>query len=229
MQIKFTWPYCLGLLAFIFVFGQLHEVAHLVTALLVCGCPGKQDDFNLWTTCAACVNSPHEYFATIAGPVFSYCMMWLGFYWLYTLNNKLWFAGFVMVLGNLPFARMLTAAMGGGDETTVLKIVLSSQFSPPVIKIIGFLLVFALSFPPLAIAFIRLKNKYRFWLIAALSILPLFIMMGYEFKLLKLVISAGFLSQTHFLGIADFIYLHTFLMGIVVISFRKSLFTNPAY
>ena len=227
MKINFTWQYCLGFMAFVFVFGQLHEIAHLTAAYFVCGEPGKQTDFNLWTLSEACTGSPYAYVPTIFGPVFSYVMMWTGFFMLRSNNKRFWPAAFVLIMGNVAFARILTAGMGGGDETTVLKVLLAGM---PVlnIKAIGLVLVFALAFPPLYMAYRRTANKHRFWLLAAFCVLPLLIMMPYEFMLLGKVIKAGFMAQPHFLGIADFIWLHSALMAVVVVILRKTLFMADA-
>ncbi|TFF40823.1 hypothetical protein [Mucilaginibacter psychrotolerans] len=223
MKIPFTWQYCLAFMAFVFVFGQLHETAHLTAAYFVCGQPGIQRDFNLWTLSVGCENSTYAYVPTIFGPVFSYVCMWIGFFMLRTDNKRLWPAAFLLVVGNVAFARVLTAALGGGDETTVLKALLAVQ---PIwfIKALGFVLVFSLAFPPLYMVYKRLANKHRVGVLAAFCVLPLIIMMLYEFILLGKVIEAGVLPQAHFLGIADFIYVHTALMAVVVFIFRKTLF-----
>ena len=87
MKIPYSWHYCLAFMAFVFVFGQLHEMAHLTAALLVCGQPGIQLDFNLWTLSKDCEGSPYAYVPTIFGPVFSYLCMWTGFFMLRS-NNR---------------------------------------------------------------------------------------------------------------------------------------------
>lgn len=210
-------------MAFVFVFGQLHEIAHLTAAYWVCSKPGIQLDFNLWTLSKDCEGSPSAYLPTIFGPVFSYLCMWVGFFMLRSDNKNLWPTAFALVIGNVAFARILTAGMGGGDETTVLKVLLSGQ-SMWLIKGLGFALVFSLAFPPLYMVYKRLADRHRVWVLAAFCVLPLIIMMLYEFILLGKVIKAGVLPQAHLLGIADFIYLHTALMAVVVLVFRKTLF-----
>lgn len=223
MKINITWRYCLAFMAFVFVFGQLHEMAHLTAAYFVCGQPGIQLDFNLWTLSKDCANSPYAYIPTIFGPVFSYLCMWTGFFMLRSDNKNLWPAAFVLVIGNVAFARILTAGMGGGDETTVLKVLPQGQ---PIwlIKGLGFALVFSLAFPPLYVVYKRLANRHHVWVLVAFCALPLIIMKVYEFILLGKVLKAGVLTQAHFLGIADFIYLHTALMAVIVLVFRKTLF-----
>lgn len=223
MLINITFRYCAAFIAFVFLFGQLHEMAHLTAAYMVYGRPGKQIDFNLWTLCTGCEANPYSYVPTIFGPVFSYLCMWTGYFMLRSENRKIWNLAFVLVLGNLAFARIFTAAMGGGDEITVLKELMSDQ---PLwlIKTLGFLLVFAAAFPPLYLTHKRLDNKKRILLMVGFCLLPLLIMYPYEFILLGKLLKAGFFAKQHFLGIADFIGLHTLLMGAIVVIFRKSLF-----
>ena len=138
-------------------------------------------------------------------------------------NERYWPAAFALIIGNVAFARILTAGMGGGDETTVLKVLLAGQ-SLWFIRVLGFLLVFLLAFPPLVMVYKRIANNARFWVVVSFCVLPLIIMKLYEFMLLGKVLQAGVLTQTNFLGVADFIYLHTALMAFVVLIFRKTLF-----
>jgi len=224
MQLKLTWRYGIAFMAFVFVFGQLHEIAHLVKVYTICGIPGKQLDFNLWIVDNSCVSNPGIWMATLFGPIFSYLAMGLGFFLLLTSNKNFWPIGFVLVLGNLPFARIFTAAMGGGDETTVLKSLLLPGWSLLLIKIAGFLTVFILSFPPLYMCFKRLQGKSKFFTITGFCVLPLIIMLLYEFKLLGLALKTGFLADRHYLGIPDLILLHTFLMATLVLLNIKTLF-----
>ena len=222
MKIDLNWRFCLALLAAIFVFGELHELAHLTVAYLVCGAPGHQTDFNLWTLCESCNTNPHAYVATLAGPVFSYVLMWTGFFLLRSKNSEKWQTGAVLVLSNIPFARIFTAAIGGGDETTVLRTLFVDQ-NVLLLKIIGFLIVFALAFPPLLMIWRRMTREHRFLRVFAVAALPLPIMMMYEFKLLGRVLQSGFLSEAHFLGVADFVYLHTVIMSVLMLVFCRTL------
>lgn len=223
MQINITFRYCLAFMAFVFVFGQLHELAHLTAAYVICGYPGSQADFNLWTLCGDCQANPNGYIATIFGPVFSYVMMWAGYFILRSSHKKYWGIAVVLIMGNLPFARIFTVGMGGGDETTVLKILFSTE---PVflIKIIGFLLVSSLAFPPVFMVYKRLQNKRKLLVIIIFCVAPMLIMMPYEFVLLGKLLKSGFMARQHILGVPDFVYLHTLLMAAIVLIFRKTLF-----
>lgn len=224
MEIKITWRYCFAFMAFVFVFGQLHEMAHMIAGYLICGTPGIQLDFNLIRPiCASCESNPYTYIAGIAGPLFSYLMMWAGYFILRSANAKRYNLAFVLILGNLAFARIFTAGMGGGDERGVLTYFFSHQ-PLLLIKVINFLLVFALAFPPIYMAYKKLFNKNKLIIIACFCFIPLCIMMPYEFMLLGEVLKVGFLAKRHLLGVADLIYLHTAIMGMIVVIFRKTLF-----
>jgi hypothetical protein len=224
MEIKLTWRYCLAFMAFVFVFGQLHEMAHMIAGYLICGTSGIQLDFNLVRPiCASCESNPYTYLAGIAGPLFSYLMMWAGYFILRSANTKWFNFAFVLIMGNLAFARIFTAGMGGGDERGVLTYLFSNQ-PLLLIKASNFLLVFSLAFPPIYLAYKKLANKYKLLIIAGFCFIPLCIMAPYEFMLLGKVLKGGFLADRHFLGVADLIYLHTAIMCVIVVFFRKTLF-----
>lgn len=223
MKINYQWRYCLAFMAFVFVFGQLHEMAHLAAAYFVCGCPGKQIDFNLWTVCIGCNDNPNIYISGIAGPAFSYLMMWIGYSMLRSSNTKWYNTAFVLIMGNLAFARIFTAGMGGGDEKMILRFFFSEP-SLLLIKASNFVMVFVLAFPPIYMVYKRLVNKNKLLVVAGFCVIPLCIMYPYEFVLLGKVMQAGVLAHTGFLGVADFVYLHTAIMAVLVILFRKTLF-----
>jgi hypothetical protein len=115
--------------------------------------------------------------------------------------------------------------MGGGDERGVLSYFFSDQ-PLLLIKAVNFLFVFAVAFPPIYTSYQKLVNKNKVLVIAGFCIIPLCIMYPYEFMLLGEVLKAGVLTKRHFLGVADFIYLHTTLMAVIVIILRKQLFKN---
>lgn len=135
----------------------------------------------------------------------------------------------MLVMGNLPFARIFTVAMGSGDEMVVLKTLLMAGTDLIMVKVIGFFAVFAFSFPPLYMCYKRLINKKRGYIIAGFCVIPLIIMWLYEFKLLGWVLHSGFLAKAHYLGTADFIYVHTLLMAMTVITCHRVLFSGRPF
>ena len=77
MQIKITFRYVIAFFALNMSMGELHEQAHINTGYFICGCYGPRN-FNVWTTCEQCVLQQWSFLATLAGPLFSYSLMWLG-------------------------------------------------------------------------------------------------------------------------------------------------------
>jgi len=94
MQLKFSFRFAVAFMAAVFVLGQLHELAHLTAAYFITGKPGHQADFNLWTLCDGCESGPYNYLATMAGPIFSYLLIWTGYCILKWGNKDLWSAAF---------------------------------------------------------------------------------------------------------------------------------------
>jgi hypothetical protein len=114
MNVNITWSYAVVFFALNMIMGELHEQAHITTGFLVCGCYGPRD-FNVWSTCDQCAHPSLAILATLAGPLFSCTLMWLGAIFFCKSNNKLKQSfGFSLVFANLPFARIFTALNGWG-------------------------------------------------------------------------------------------------------------------
>ena len=117
MKLKLTPKFALTFLALTFVMHEAHEIVHTSTGRLICGCWGQRD-FNVWGLCEGCsgLNS-YSIVATFAGSIFTFFMIWIGAVILGKAdNNDQKSFGFALIFANLPFARILTAGFGGGDE-----------------------------------------------------------------------------------------------------------------
>lgn len=104
--------------------------------------------------------------STAAGPALSYLMMWLGAWLLRTGRKPL--LGFALVVAYIPFLRLLTAAMGGGDEGVLMRLL-----APDSGRWLALALVLALTMPPLLSCWRALANRRRGWVFAAAFLLPL--------------------------------------------------------
>lgn len=224
MNIQVSMRYCIAFMALFFLCSQLHEMVHIITGRFICGCWGEQQDFNLWSLCADCEQHPYKYIATLAGPVFTYLMIWLGVYWLSLSNTSLQVIGFAFVLANHPFARIFTAAMGRGDEITVLRFHLAQAWSHWYINVLGLFLVLIFAFLPLYYAYCQLEHRYKLQILIGFCVIPLVVQWFYEFKFLGWLIQSGVMNEAHFMGIADFVHLHTLLCIIVLFAAGKHLY-----
>jgi len=67
--------------------------------------------------------------------------MWLGGWWMAkSSNHKKKLLGFSLLFSNLPFARIFTALVGGGDEKVVIQAI-SGNADPFVGKLIAALIL----------------------------------------------------------------------------------------
>lgn len=107
---------------------EAHELAHAVTARIVCG-GWPVRDFNAWV--APC----GSWLSTAAGPLFSYALLLLGA----LLRNRA--AGVALIFAANPFARIFTAAMGGGDEMVVAQRLLGFSERTLSLRLLVFVIV----------------------------------------------------------------------------------------
>jgi hypothetical protein len=103
-------------ISLLFICHELHELMHTAVAYFQCGCWGQRD-FNVWNVCAACASLDNTLWITAAGPFISYLFVWIG-WWLMSKRNTVAIqsTGFALVWANVPFARLFTVLMKGGDE-----------------------------------------------------------------------------------------------------------------
>lgn len=206
MRIKLTLPLVIGFFALNMIMAELHEQVHIQTGYLVCGCYGVRD-FNVWATCEQCNLQQWSFLATLAGPLFSCGLMWLGAWWMTKSSDPQKFPGFLLIFANLPFARIFTAFVGGGDEKVVIQAV--SGISDPVIRrLIAIVLVTAICLPPMVIAYRKLGNPRRLLWITGFAIVPLIYGMLYHHMFLNWLLGKGIGSRVYILGTPNLILAH---------------------
>jgi len=222
MQIRITFAYLLAFFALNMIMGELHEQAHIQTGYLICGCYGPRD-FNVWSTCENCARSAWAILATAAGPLFSCSLMWLGAWWISKgSSEKIKLLGFALLFSNLPFARIFTALVGGGDEKVVIKSLLGNS-DPWVAKVIASIIVLAACLPPMIIAFKNLKQPRPLLIIIGFAVIPLIYGMLYHHMFLNWLLKKGIGAETFLLGTPQLVLLHFFFMVLVLFFSRKGL------
>lgn len=223
MQLKITWKYVVAFIALNFIMGELHEQVHINTGFFICDCYGPRD-FNVWSTCEACANPALTWLATLAGPLFSCCLMWLGACWFaWSASDTKRMIGFSLLFANLPFARIFTALVGGGDEKVVVQSLLGDTGNDLTGKIIAAVVVTLICLPPILIVGRRIWNRHKWAIVSAFAIIPLLYGMLYQRMFLNRVLDNGFLNNSHILGTPDLILYHFCFLLIVLFIFRKSL------
>ena len=114
---------------------EVHELAHAITAKLVCGVWPIRD-FNAWHIPGSCAS----YLPTTAGPLFSYLLMAIGAA-MAIRSTRVRLAGVALIFAANPFARIFTVAMGGGDEMVVAQRIAGLTTRTPMLRVIVFAFV----------------------------------------------------------------------------------------
>jgi hypothetical protein len=223
MKLKITWQYVIAFLALNMIMGELHEQVHINTGYLICGCYGSRD-ISSWATCTTCSNASQAFWATATGPLFSYAMMWLGaLLFVRHVDLKKRAFGLALLFANLPFARIFTALMGGGDEKVFINHLMGEESSTLTVKMIASLVVVLVCWPPVMMVAKNLGNRNKWAIISGFLVLPLVFAMIYQRMFINGLLKNDVGEEVLLLGTPNLILIHAGLMIILLIIFRKSL------
>lgn len=137
-----------------------HELIHHATGRIVCGTWGGMT-LSTFVLPNACPPGA-AWIAALAGPALSWALIYAGI----ALRGPI---GLFLIFANLPLARIVTVATGGGDERIVGRALFGDAAAFPAMLAITLLL----AVPPLADAWRRLPRRHRIAGFAALLVLPL--------------------------------------------------------
>lgn len=107
---------------------EAHELAHAVAGRILCGAWPIRD-FNAWHLATECPS----WWPTAAGPLFSYLLMFIGAALALRNASHRWLGIAILFAAN-PFARIFTAAMGGGDEMVVMQRIANVEQRTPLLR-----------------------------------------------------------------------------------------------
>ncbi len=223
MSLKISWQYLVGFISLNMIMGELHEQAHIQTGYMICGCYGFRN-FSVWTVCETCKHSGYALWATAAGPLFSYLVYWLSGLWLLKHAKDVYRRfGLALLFASLPFARIFTALMGGGDEKVVLMGLLGHQFPPVALKISAVLLTLLFCLPPLLMGIRQLPGKQKWWYAAGFIIGPLLFGMLWQRFFLNRLLEQGTGAFPVIAGTPRLVLIHFLFMVFLFLSFGRSL------
>ncbi len=214
MKINLTPKNGIALLFLSFIMQETHELAHTGVGRIICGCWGKRN-FNFWGLCKGC-EDPLAILATYAGPLYSFAIIWFGYYFLTKQTSRQKSIGFTLVISTMPISRVITPLFGGGDEVYAL----NTHFNNHTISwITGLFIVCLAIIPPTIKAYLVIDNTRKILWFVSMLLIP-FIMTGLVvFGLLQgLVLSNDILSAYWVLGSPMIITLW-FLVCLLVLLF----------
>lgn len=202
LLIQLTFRNLLTFIFFFFLMHELHELAHIITGRVICGCWGSRD-FNVWDLCNGCDLKPQAVMAIFAGPIFTFAMLWTGRYWLkHGRSVQRRSLGLIFILGNMQFGRIYMAATGSGDEIAGFRtLFLNPDHSNSLlIRIITVIIVSVICVPPLITAYKSIANKRKILLYASFIILPLVLDTIIILIFLNGILEKGTLKQVWIMG-----------------------------
>lgn len=222
MYIKLNFKFVISFLAFLFLMGEAHEIVHTTLGRFICGAWGERD-FNAWSLVKGCSQGDLvSLLPTYFGPIFTFAMIWIGTYMLKPKNSvpKKSF-GFALIFANMPFARIITAVFGGGDEVYATNLLLDNYSLAWANGLIAILLIVAY---PLYKAFITIqKNRIAWFLLFFLA--PVIIYVLVVLGLMNTLLEKGILANYWILGSPILVSLWTIFVILVFILMRKHIYT----
>ncbi len=224
MHIKLSISYIVAFLLLTIIMLELHETVHILVGRLICGCWGIRD-FNVWALCDDCDKThPNSWLATLAGPLFSFSIMWIGMFWLSSPNSNKKAIGFSLIFANIPFGRISEVMKGAGDEMVLTRHLLKASFSSTQMILICSVLILILGLPPIIKAFRILTNKYSWLYILGFLTLPIAFILIYILIGMNSLLKNGFLSKVGIMGTPLLITIHTIVIFAFLIVLNKKLF-----
>ncbi|HEY5798603.1 MAG TPA: hypothetical protein VIT92_00205, partial [Burkholderiaceae bacterium] len=194
---------------------ELHEFGHMSAARLLCGGWGARDFNNVAAIPAGCQVTPMvDLTVGLAGPLVNYLGVWIGA--LLILNAKsapraAW--GLALIFACLPFARLFTALIGGGDEMAIAR---SYIEHPALARAACIALVAAVLAFPLLTAWQALAGSgRRAWLFLGFLLLPMLLEGAVILWFCNSLLQLGVLSQTWAFGAPGLVIVVLALAAIV--------------
>jgi hypothetical protein len=222
MKLKLTLQFIITFLALTFVMHEAHEIVHTTIGRIICGCWGERD-FNVWGLCEGCSEKhPIAIFSTFAGPIFTFSMIWLGTSLIGNSksNNQKEF-GFSLIFANMPFARILTASMGGGDEVWGLNQLLNNH---SLSWTIGLITIITLTIYPLWKAYQLIENNNKIFWFLGFFLLPTLIDLLLVLGVMNTILEKGVLNKYWILGSPILVTIWTsFVLGLYLLP-RKNIY-----
>jgi hypothetical protein len=221
LRFDFDARLAIAFVALLFVHNELHEIAHTATGRVICGAWGQRN-FNTWRV--ACDElRPVLVLVPLAGLVFSYGLMWLGYYLLrprYSVTKQS--VGFCLIFAAMPFGRVYTVAQSAGDEMVILRGVFPGM-DPSLRLVLGLSLVSLLVAPPLYRAFSVLHRRRRILIVGGLLLLPYGLFEILVLEVANPLLQQGLLDSEGMLGAPLFVNVWTVFWALVLLLLYQHL------
>jgi hypothetical protein len=198
LRFRANGPALFSFFIMVLALAEAHECAHIFGARAVCGAWGTRN-FSVWTTREGCAeNHPLIVLAIFAGPLFTFAMIWLGT-WIVIkpTRQSLRALGIALIFAPLPFARIVTAATGHGDEVSGFTMLLNDH---RIGWAVGLASILLLSLYPVLKAYRSLAPPRRLLVFGGLLLLPMLAHGLTTHSMLNGLLVKGVLDESGMLG-----------------------------
>lgn len=197
--IVLSFSFLVAFVALRHIFHELHEFGHMTAGRLLCGAWGGRDFNNVAPIADGCATSPAiTFLVAMAGPIVNYVGVWIGALMIRTARTSRQSAwGLALIFACLPFARIFTALIGGGDEMGVARAYIAN---PVLARGICIVLVCAVLAFPLYTAWRALNTRRRLWYFLGFLILPMLLEGAVILLFFNYLLKQGLLNETWLLG-----------------------------
>ena len=215
--------WAVAFVALLFVHNEIHEIAHTGVGRLICGEWGPRN-FNSWQL--ACSKTPEIVLAPLAGLLWSYGLMWIGYRLLNPAESPAKrSAGFCLVFATMPFGRLYTVAQSGGDEMVILRGAFPAV-DPTLRLSAGLSIVLLLIGPPLYRAASVLSQQRRWIIFTGMLLLPFVLFLIVVLRIANPLLVSGVLASEGLLGSPLLVNIWTAFWVIVLFLFWRRLFAT---
>ncbi len=164
-RIPFSFRFLVRFAALSFLCLAAHELIHHLMVRLTCGAWGTMT-FSTFALPAGCTPEGPVLLATLAGPLLTWLLIWGGYAMIRHGEVR---PGVMLVLANLPLARVVTVLMRGGDE-----MVLGRALAPGEMLWLPILaLTLLLFWMPVRTTARAIASPHRWAILAGFLVLPL--------------------------------------------------------
>jgi hypothetical protein len=224
-------PFAIAFIALRHLFHELHEFSHMIVGRIICGVWGTRDFNNVHPTSETCLSNFTNAFIGLEGPMVNYITIWLGAILIRTAKTSSRLSwGMVLIFASLPFARIFTALIGGGDEMGVARNWISN---PMLARVTTIAVILSILIYPLYTAFKALYvKKNKGWYFAGFLILPMLLEGMVVLLFFNYLLKMGILNTQNIMGSPLLVWI--VLMGMFGVfifysKYVKTLFRNSKY
>lgn len=164
IEIPVTLQYLLTFLLLTYLCYEAHELFHHLSGAVLCGGFGKMT-FTLFETKPGCQQA---YLVTLAGPLLTFVLAWVGAYLLFQRKHMLF--AYTLIFATFAHSRFLLPIIGGGDEWYLAR---THLHQPNRFALV--ILLFVLGLHPLILAFRAIANPRPLLVFMASWFLPVLV------------------------------------------------------